>query len=237
MPEGGNVTLATSVSQGLMMDEEGAARLAPRDYIAIRIADDGPGMNESLLSRAFEPLFSSKPNGSGLGLASVRNFAVETGGDVWLESVHGEGATVYLHLPVVDQPADDDGLQTHAVPPTNLDPAEKQKILLVEDEPYALEALAEMLEGEGYAVTPCRTSDDAMMALEQDAYHLLITDIVMPGKDGTEIARRARAGQPSIKIVLMSGYMPDSTSFEPGWMFLRKPMDSGELLKLISASV
>lgn len=237
MPEGGNVTLATSVSQGLMMDEEGAARLAPRDYIAIRIADDGPGMNESLLSRAFEPLFSSKPNGSGLGLASVRNFAVETGGDVWLESVQGEGATVYLHLPVVDQPADDDGLQTDAVPPTNLDPAGKQKILLVEDEPYALEALAEMLEGEGYAVTPCRTSDDAMMALEQDAYHLLLTDIVMPGKDGTEIARRARAGQPSIKIVLMSGYMPDSTSFEPGWMFLRKPMDSGELLKLISASV
>jgi len=237
MPEGGNVSLGTTVSQGLMTGEDSSARLASREFIVIRVADDGPGMNESLLSRAFEPLFSSKPNGSGLGLASVRDFAVETGGDVWLESVQGEGATVYLHLPVVDQPGDDRSEQAEASLPADLDPSGKQKILLVEDEPYALEALAEMLEGEGYAVTPCGTSDDAMMALEQDAYHLLLTDIVMPGKDGTEIARRATAGQPTIKIVLMSGYVPDSTSLEPGWMFVRKPMDSGELLKLISASV
>lgn len=237
MPEGGNVTLATSVSNGLMTSEDGDARLAPREYIGIRIADDGPGMNESLLSRAFEPLFSSKPNGSGLGLASVRDFAVETGGDVWLESVQGEGTTVYLHLPVVDQTADAADLQAAATLSPDPHPPGKQKILLVEDEPYALEALAEMLEGEGYAVTPCGTSDDALLALEQDAYHLLLTDIVMPGKDGTDIARRACASQPSIKVVLMSGYVPDSASFEPGWMFLRKPMNSDELLKLISASV
>jgi signal transduction histidine kinase/CheY-like chemotaxis protein len=234
MPEGGNVTLATSLSHGLMTDDDGDVGLASREYIAIRITDDGPGMNESLLSRAFEPLFSSKPNGSGLGLASVRDFAIETGGDVRLASVQGEGTTVSLQLPVVDPPAGEGAEGLGATLPAALG---QQKILLVEDEPYALEALAEMLEGEGYAVTPCRTSDDAMIALEQDAYHLLLTDIVMPGKDGTEIARYACAGQPSIKVVLMSGYVPDSASLEPGWMFLRKPMDSGELMRLISASV
>lgn len=151
--------------------------------------------------------------------------------------MQGEGATVYLHLPVVDHPAGEGVQEAASIRSVDLASSGKQKILLVEDEPYALEALAEMLEGEGYAVTPCRTSDDAMIALEQDAYHLLLTDIVMPGKDGTEIARYACAGQPSIKIVLMSGYIPDSMSVEPGWMFLRKPMDSIELLKLISASV
>lgn len=151
--------------------------------------------------------------------------------------MQGAGTTVYLHLPVVDQSADVGEQQAAPTLSPDPNPPGKQKILLVEDEPYALEALAEMLEGEGYAVTPCGTSDDAMLALEQDAYHLLLTDIVMPGKDGTDIARRACAGQPSIKVVLMSGYVPDSASFEPGWMFLRKPMNSDELLKLISASV
>jgi len=239
MPEGGNITVGTSVSHGVMTgdDDDDDARMARREYITIRIADDGPGMNESLLSRAFEPLFSSKPNGSGLGLASVRDFAVETGGDVWLESVQGEGTTVYLRLPVVDQSVDGDVKGLGVTRLADLDPAGKQKILVVEDEPYALEALVEMLEGEGYAVTPCKTSDDAMIALAQGAHHLLLTDIVMPGKDGTAIARHARACQPSIKIVLMSGYIPDSAFLEPGWMFLRKPMDSGELLKLISTTV
>lgn len=237
MPRGGNVTLSTSISKGLMARDDDDGRTQLREGIMIRIEDDGPGMNDSLLSRAFEPLFSSKPNGTGLGLASVRDFAVETGGDVWLESAQGKGTTVCLHLPAVDQPVERAHQQAIPTRQADLDAPAKHKILLVEDEPYALEALAELLEGEGYAVTPCNTSDGAMVALEQDAYHLLLTDIVMPGRDGTDIARRACAEQPAIKVVLMSGYVPDSASFEPGWMFLRKPMDCAELLKLISTSV
>lgn len=237
MPRGGNVTLSTLILDGPTVSDDGDEPSQLRESIMIRIADDGPGMKDSLASRAFEPLFSSKPNGTGLGLASVRDFAVETGGDAWLKSAQGEGTSVYLQLPTVGQPVDIKPEQVHSLAHIDLDAAGKHKILLVEDEPYALEALAEMLEGEGYAVTPCSTSNDAVMALEQDAYHLLLTDIVMAGKDGTDIARRACAGQPAIKVVLMSGYMPDSASFEPGWMFMPKPMDSAELLKLISASV
>jgi CheY-like chemotaxis protein len=108
---------------------------------------------------------------------------------------------------------------------------------LVEDEPYALEALAEMLEAEGYVVTPCASGEQAMQALEQQTYHLLLTDIVMPGKTGTEIAKQANRCQPSIKTILMSGYVPDSASLEPGWMFIRKPMDSDDLLRLVASAV
>lgn len=235
MPHGGRISLSTSITQGLATSKSDSGDTEPSAYIAIRVADTGSGMSEALLSRAFEPLFSSKPKGTGLGLASVRDFAVEMGGDVWLESQIGAGTTVYLHLPLANPSA---GAQMAHKFEQSADAKAigTRHILLVEDEPYALEALAEMLEAEGYAVTPCASGEQAMRALEQQAYHLLLTDIVMPGQTGTEIARQANRGQPSIKTILMSGYVPDSASLEPGWMFIRKPMDSDELLRLVASA-
>ena len=236
MPYGGRISLSTSIAHGLATSKSGGGETEPSAYIAICVADSGSGMSEALLSRAFEPLFSSKPKGTGLGLASVRDFAKEMGGDVWLESQVGEGTTVYLHLPLANPSAE--AQTAHEFGQSADAPAiGTRHILLVEDEPYALEALAEMLEAEGYAVTPCASGEQAMQALEQQAYHLLLTDIVMPGQTGTEIARKANLGQPSIKTILMSGYVPDSASLEPGWMFIRKPMDSDELLRLVASAV
>ena len=236
MPHGGRISLSTSITHGLATSKSDSGETEPSAYIAICVADSGSGMSEALLSRAFEPLFSSKPKGTGLGLASVRDFALEMGGDVWLESQVGEGTTVYLHLPLANPSAE--AQTAHEFGQSADAPAiGTRHILLVEDEPYALEALAEMLEAEGYAVTPCASGEQAMQALEQQAYHLLLTDIVMPGQTGTEIARHANRGQPSIKTILMSGYVPDSASLEPGWMFIRKPMDSDELLRLVASAV
>lgn len=236
MPHGGRISLSTSITHRLVTSKSDSGATEPSAFIAICVADSGSGMSEALLSRAFEPLFSSKPKGTGLGLASVRDFAVEMGGDVWLESQVGEGTTVHLHLPLANPSAE--ARTAHEFGQSADTPAiGTQHILLVEDEPYALEALAEMLEAEGYAVTPCASGEQAMQALEQQAYHLLLTDIVMPGQTGTEIARHANRGQPSIKTILMSGYVPDSASLEPGWMFIRKPMDSDELLRLVASAV
>jgi CheY-like chemotaxis protein len=237
MPMGGQIALSSSVGVGLIKGDgdTDADMVQSGSYVAIHIADTGAGMSDALLSRAFEPQFSSKPNGTGLGLASVRNFALEMGGDVWLESVEGKGTTAYLHLPVVRTVAPlvaADSGPAHAGMPDALG---KQRILLVEDEPYALEALVEMLEAEGYAVTPCASGEEALIALGQDAYDVLLTDVVMPGQNGTEVARDACIAQPSIKVILMSGYVPDSAAFQPGWLFLHKPMESAKLLKLISA--
>ena len=235
MPRGGQIDLSTSVGNGPITRDSGADAAEPCSYVAVRIADTGIGMSEALLSRVFEPQFSSKPDGTGLGLPSVRNFAAEVGGDVWLESTPAQGTTVHLHLPIAE----------HVAPTTETDFGsaqkdapkifDKQRILLVEDEPYALEALVEMLEAEGYTVTPCASGEEALMALEQDAYDVLLTDIVMPGQHGTEVARHACIAQPSIRVILMSGYVPDSASFQPEWRFLHKPMESAYLLQLISA--
>lgn len=235
MPLGGQIDLSSSVGADLIKGDGDGDMAKRSSHIVIRIADTGSGMSEALLARAFEPQFSSKPNGTGLGLASVRNFAVETGGDVWLESAPGKGTTAYLHLPIAGQVAPmlaaDIGTAKKSAP----DVVGKQKILLVEDEPYALEALVEMLEAEGYAVTPCASGEQALIALAQDAFDVLLTDVVMPGQNGTEVAREACLAQPSIKVILMSGYVPDSASVQSGWIFLQKPMESAKLLQLISA--
>jgi len=233
MPLGGQIDLSSSIGADLVKHDGDMAK--PSSHIVIRIADTGIGMSEALLARAFEPQFSSKPNGTGLGLASVRNFAVETGGDVWLESAPGKGTTAYLHLPIAGQVAPMLAADIGTAKKSTPDVVGKQKILLVEDEPYALEALVEMLEAEGYAVTPCASGEEALIALAQDAFDVLLTDVVMPGQNGTEVARAACIAQPSIKVILMSGYVPDSASFQPGWIFLQKPMESTKLLQLISA--
>jgi signal transduction histidine kinase len=235
MPQGGQIDLSTSVRRGIMAPDKNSQVNERDEHIVIRIADNGKGMSDTLLSRAFEPLFSSKPNGTGLGLASVRNFALEMGGDVWIESAKDQGATVYLCLPVARQSASFKSQDQNAATGAADGRAQKQRILLVEDEPYALEALSEMLEAEGYFVTPCISGEAALAALERETYDVLLTDIVMFGPDGAEVARQATAAQPSIKVILMSGYVPESALLQPGWRFLNKPMDSAELLRIISA--
>ena len=235
MPQGGQIDLSTSVGAGGINSDGDAKMVETGSHIAIRITDTGIGMRDALLARAFEPQFSSKLNGTGLGLASVRNFAVGTGGAVWLESAEGKGTTAYLHLPVARTVAPLVSAGSGPAHEGSREVSDKQRILLVEDEPYALEALVEMLEAEGYAVTPCASGDAALIALSQNAYDVLLTDVVMPGQNGSEVARHACIAQPSIKIILMSGYVPDSASFQPGWLFLHKPMESAKLLQLISA--
>lgn len=236
MPNGGDITIVTTVQDGRVAKTNDGTNASPCKYIAIEIADTGSGMNEALLSRAFEPLFSSKPNGTGLGLASVRDYAVEMGGDVWLESTPGKGTRVFLHFPTVPdamvQPEDPAGEDQ----PVDGGPTERS-ILLVEDEPYALEALTEMLEMEGYFVTPCLSAEQAVEALEKRSYRVLLTDIVMPQQDGAELAKQACLAQPGIRVILMSGYVPETASLQSGWMFIRKPLASQELLSLVEKSM
>lgn len=232
MPDGGHINVTTTVQDGLATKVDEGPEPAPCRYIAIEIVDTGSGMNEAILSRAFEPLFSSKPNGTGLGLASVREYAVEMGGDVWLESTPGEGTRVLLHFPVATDAMtypDDPSVDDPSFEPANND----RSILLVEDEPYALEALYEMLEMEGYFVTPCLSAAQALEALEARSYRVLLTDIVMPQQDGAELASKACIAQPGIRVILMSGYVPETAALQSGWMFIRKPLASSELLAMV----
>ena len=235
MPNGGDITITSQLRVAAL---EGTTKESPaplREYLAIEVADTGKGMTDAVLSRAFEPLFSTKSNGTGFGLASALEFAREMGGDASLDSAPGKGARVTLYFPTVGQNIPGDALSDYNRNAGRFD-REKVRILLVEDEPYALEALVEMLEAEGYEVTACETGEAALQANERGPHDVLLTDIVMPGQRGTELARLACAQQPNLTVILMSGYVPDAADIMPGWMFIRKPMDTTELLGLIKAA-
>lgn len=233
MPDGGDIVLSTNIKTDLFFNTE--HEVPQRDFIAIRISDNGKGMTDALLSRAFEPMFSSKPNGTGLGLASARNFADEVGGDVTMESSPGKGTTVFLKLPAVVESGSAMPARSRTLSTQKPNLTTKQKILVVEDEPYALAALVEILEAEGHNVTPCASSKQAMIALEYGTFDILLTDIVMPNENGTDVARLACAAQPSIKVILMSGYVPETAALQPGWMFLKKPLNRAKLFQILLA--
>jgi DNA-binding NtrC family response regulator len=117
--------------------------------------------------------------------------------------------------------------------------AEKGKlsVLLVEDEPYALEALVEMLEDQGLHVKGCSNASEGRAALAEGAFDLLLTDIVLPGDSGLLLAAEACDHDPNLTVIVMSGYVPKNESMRPEWLFLRKPINSALLKDLIQAAL
>ena len=235
MPHGGTVSIATAIRDAMLELPGDPQPPQMRSYLAVEVADTGAGMTEEALSHAFEPLFSTKTQGNGIGLASVLEFAREMGGDACLDSRPGHGARIYIYLPTMDDsivlPAE---IPLQPPAPVSTDEA---RILLVEDEPYALEALTEMLEAEGYAVTPCASCAEAAAALEKQTFRILLSDIILPGESGPAFARKACEALPQLKVILMSGYVPEAEELHADWMFIRKPMDTQVLLTMLQASL
>lgn len=235
MHHGGTITIATCVKP-VAISGTASADSRKTDCVVITVSDTGPGMSEDVMRRAFEPFFSTKPHGSGMGLASVREFALEMGGNASCESIAGGGASIRIHLPVVDVTGQADR------PPScangNAIPGKIGagiSILVVEDEPYALEALAETLEALGYAVTCAATADEGMAQLQQRHFDILLSDVKLHEDSGIELATLAWRDQHVDRVVLMSGYVPDADQLDSHWGFVRKPLDVENLVQMIRA--
>lgn len=246
MPDGGSITISTRIRRAaLPIRSAGAgANGQPLEYVAIEVRDTGVGMSAEVASRAFEPLFSTKSHGSGIGLASVLDFAREMGGDACLESRLDEGTSVFLYMPIRKQGSEDKQFLHSATLQTGLKNESSRlkgiSVLLVEDEPYALEALTEMLAEWGMNVRACACSSEAILALDDQGgkeFQLLLSDIVMSDGSGIDLAHEAISRQPSIQIILMSGFVPQSEKLAANWQFIRKPLDSEELFRMIEAAV
>lgn len=228
MPDGGSIKLETGLAR---RDDLDPAKARPEtDYIVVSVSDEGTGMPPDVLDRAFDLFFSTKPYGSGMGLASVRDFSEQMGGWMTIASEPGAGTTVRLFLPMVSATA------ARTVTP---DPAtsDRPRVLVVDDEELALEALSELLEDEGYAVTTAISGEDARRCLRADAYDVLLTDVIMQGQDGIELAAWAIRRQPHLAVILMSGFVPDSNDLQPEWRFIRKPLDPDNLCRMIASAV
>jgi DNA-binding NtrC family response regulator len=114
--------------------------------------------------------------------------------------------------------------------------ARTARVLVVEDEIHALDAVVEILRLEGYVATPAGNAAEAIAALAQDEFDILLTDVVMPERSGVELAHEAEARHPQIAIVLMSGYFPDENLLQPHWRMLRKPLDISLLSQTLAST-
>jgi PAS domain S-box-containing protein len=234
MPSGGRLTIETS---NVSLDEEHVRFRAPLpagDYVMLSISDTGFGMDSETQSHIFEPFFTTKgPKGTGLGLSTVYGIIKQSGGYIWAFSEPGKGTTFKIYFPRVTEraepaqvPASDEA--AFAEPGT-------ETILLAEDEANLRYLARQFLEKQGYTVLEAADGARAMqIALaHQGVIHLLLTDVIMPGMNGRELAQRIAEIRPQTKILYMSGYTENvighNGTLDAGVRLLQKPFTLGEL--------
>jgi len=219
---------------------EGREGLAPGRHVRLTVADDGPGIRPEVLPHLFEPFFTTKApgRGTGLGLATVYGIASQNRGAVEAESTPGEGAAFHLYLPALEgAAAEDDGEERAATPRGT------ETVLLVEDEQAVLRLCTTYLERLGYAVLPARDPDEALRLAREHRgeFQLLLTDVIMPGRNGRELAEELRRQHPGLRCVYMSGYTSDVLArrgvTEAGALLLHKPFDQQELARVVRAAL
>ena len=194
MPDGGRLTIA------LRMAPDGRS-------VELAVSDTGTGMDEETEARIFEPFFTTRADGVGLGLASVYGIARQSGGELSVDSTPGVGSTFVLRLPRLD----DEVVRVPAHVEPTVDPG-TETILLVEDEDVVRALARRVLERAGYHVLECANGAEAIDVAErhEERIHLLLTDVVMPGLRGHEVAQRVAESRPGIKVLYMSGYADEA---------------------------
>jgi signal transduction histidine kinase/CheY-like chemotaxis protein len=212
MPGGGRLTIET---RDVTLDEaDAASRGVDRGrYVMLAVSDTGIGMDEATRSRIFEPYFTTKEaaKGTGLGLSTVYGIVSQSGGDIAVFSQPGRGTTFEIFFPHLDAPPGGDVRTTTTVPGRREIPTGTETVLIVEDE-AAVRLLAQrILKAAGYTVL---TAADAVAALTLLAgggvVNLLVTDVVLPGMSGRDLADRVSRARPEVKILFTSGYTDDA---------------------------
>jgi signal transduction histidine kinase len=202
MPDGGSLTVAVSET-GLAVDD---TDMAAGSYVTLTVSDTGTGMTDSVLSRVFEPFYTTKGQGkgTGLGLSMVYGFVKQSAGHITVHSEVGEGTRFKIHLPLCE--ASDGTSQTDIATEAHLRASES--ILLVEDDAALLDMASQLLQSLGYKVHVASDGPAACDVLDSGVrIDLLLTDVVLPkGMTGPDVAARAQKQYPDIKVLYMSGY-------------------------------
>ncbi|HUQ50131.1 MAG TPA: ATP-binding protein, partial [Terriglobales bacterium] len=233
MPSGGRLTIHT---ENVVVDERWAQRVPGLDegeYVRLRVSDNGVGMNAEVKSHIFEAFFTTKEQGkgTGLGLATVYGTVHHHAGHISVESAPGVGTTFDLYFPVADGEAE--GVQYGSWPQAG------RTILLVEDEDMLRVPLKESLKGQGHMVLEAATPERALKISKEHAgvIHLMVTDLVMPGMNGRELAERLAEARKEMRVLYMSGYTDDPRTLaliNEGAEFLRKPFSAERLAARVS---
>lgn len=213
MPEGGTLSIVARNAPRPNGERRPDGDVRPGDYVRITIADTGTGMDETTRTRMFEPFFTTKPHGkgTGLGLSTVYGFIRQCGGYIDVTSAVGAGTSVELLLPRARVQAIPIPIPTPTPAPARLAGRPGETVLVVEDEDAVRLLAVESLQRGGYRVIKAASGEEALRIADafEDPIHVLVSDVVMPGIKGPELARRLRAARPSIRVLLMSGYAAD----------------------------
>jgi len=227
MPGGGRITLQTA---NVNLDDDLRRQFSyiqPGPYVMLSVNDNGQGMNKETQSRIFEPFFTTKEKGkgTGLGLSTVYGIVKQSGGYVFAHSEVGRGTTFRIYLPRVEDAVEPVSHTNPAKAPL----AGTETVLLVEDEESVRQLVRETLTARGYRVLE---ADDGYKALQiaashMEPIHILVTDVVMPGMSGRELAKQLGAAHPKTKVLYLSGYTEDAIVhqgvLDSGTAFLQKP--------------
>ncbi len=233
MPNGGKLTIET---QNVELDQEyvrGHLAAQPGSYVMLAVSDTGVGMDAATQARIFEPFFTTKERGkgTGLGLATVYGIVKQSGGWIWVYSEPGQGTTFKVYLPRVTEPA----APAAPSPARPVSVRGSETILVVEDEEVIRKLVQKVLKANGYTVLVAGTGSDAERVAGAHAgpIHLLMTDVVLPGLNGREVARRLVAQRAGIRVLFLSGYTDDAIVhhgvLDPGVAFLQKPFSPAVL--------
>ena len=236
MPEGGKLTVRSS-DVTVRENFREHRFVSPGRYAVISVADSGHGMDKETQSRIFEPFFTTKEKGkgTGLGLSTVYGIVKQSNGYVFAESEPGTGTTFYVYLPRVEDSAEQ-------MIPAKTQPSEAggcETVLLVEDEDSVRELVRVTLASRGYKVLEAENGECGLQVAGscQENIDILITDVVMPGMGGRELAKRLQIIRPGIKILYLSGYTEDTVVTQgvlgPGTAFLQKPFTLQNLAKKV----
>ena len=235
MPDGGRLMLETANVELDSSFSRHSVVMAPGQYVMLAVTDNGCGMCAETQAHLFEPFFTTKEKGkgTGLGLATVYGIVKQSGGYIWVYSEPGKGTTFKVYLPRVagagEKARKDDADRTKSLQRGS------ETVLLVEDEDGVRQLAREYLETNGYTVLQAADGHAALelAGMHDGPIHLLMTDVVMPGISGRELAQRISKVRPDIKILYMSGYTDQAVVqhgiLESGSVLLQKPFTMATL--------
>ena len=229
MPNGGKLTIET---QNVALDEAYTSQhwgVQPGEYVLISITDTGEGIAPEHLPHIFEPFYTGRTGGTGLGLATVHGIINQARGHIWVYSEPGKGTTFKIYLPRIYEQAE----PLQARPAESVAQSGNGVVLIVEDSDAVRHTMSEMLRALGYTVLEASRPQDALQLAATHAPDLLITDVVLPEMRGGELARALQVMHPSMKTLFVSGYTENTIiergELKPGVAFLAKPFTMAQL--------
>ncbi len=237
MPSGGTLAIETSNAE---LDQEFARSHVPTQpgsYVMVAVSDTGVGISDDVKARLFEPFFTTKERGkgTGLGLSTTYGIVKQSGGYLWCDSEVGRGTTFQVLLPRVEEPVSE-VVERKTSPPIH--PGD-ETVLLVEDEPEVRSLVQRILKTQGYTVVTAANPDEALAVAREfkGPIQLMVTDIVMPGMSGLQLAERLNPTRPDMKVLFVSGYTNDAIGhqgvLDPGTAFLQKPFTPNALARKV----